>query len=243
MDESGQSTDRYMCVGGIVILEERLDEVRAGIARIKAAAGINSEVKWTNLRAHTLRHYKLMVEYFFTLIRTKQIHFHAVIVDFHQFNHKANGGRENSVSRMLFQLSLHTGCFRYGHRADLHLFPDSGDHANILRKHRYHLNNASRKAMPEGRGSAERPVVLIRPTDSASELMLQLNDLILGAISYRRNERWTRPGASRHKRLLSRAVAEYLDATTFHYNPKLFGRRFTIWNFRATELRKAGSRS
>jgi len=242
MDESGQSTDRYMCVGGIVINADRVDEVRADILEIKRLADINSEIKWTNLRAHRLRHYRRMVEYFFTLIRLRQIHFHAVICDFSKFDHRANGGRENSVSRMLFQLALHKGAFRYGEKADLHLFPDSGDHARILHKHRYHLNNSARKTMPEGRRSAELPIAHIEPTDSATEPLLELNDLILGAICYRRNERYDDPAASKHKKNLARLVGLRADATTFHYNPKTFGRRFTVWNFKSGDLRKISSR-
>lgn len=232
-----------MCVGGIVINQARLDEVRTGILAIKRAASINSEIKWTNLRAHRLGAYKIMVEYFFELIDQKQMHFHALICDFQQFDHKKNGGRENSVSRMMFQFSLHKGCFRYGDKADLHLFPDSGDHAKILRKHRYHLNNSARKAMPVGRRSAELPVVSIVPTDSAKEPLLELNDLILGAICHRRNERFRDPNASKHKKALSRLVAERADATTFFYNPQARKRRFSVWNFKSGDLRKAGAGS
>ena len=240
MDESGQTANRYMCVSAVIIRRERIDEVRAEINRIKLAGEIASEAKWTKVTSHRLRTYKVLVGYFFDLVRAGHIHFHALICDFREFDHWKNGGREGSVSRMLFQLALHKGCYRYGAGADLHLFPDSGDHAVMMSEHRYHLNNSARSKMPGGRQSAERPVVHIEPTNSANEPLLQLNDLILGAICYRRNERYDAPNASPHKKALARLVAKHAGATTFHYNPSTFGKRFSVWNFKDPTKLKLG---
>lgn len=243
MDESGQTQSRYMCVGGIVIRRERIDEVRADIERIKANGGIGSEVKWSKVTAHRARTYRILIEYFFNLVRQNQAQFISLICDFSTFDHRKNGGREASVSKMLFQMSLHLACRKYGKNADLHLFPDSGDCGDQLCRHRYHLNNAARRYMPDGRKSAERPVVHIEATNSSTEPLLQLNDLILGAIGYRRNERYDAPDAARHKKLLARLVATRCDATTFHYNPPTFGYRFTVWNLKDPTKLKLGRRS
>jgi hypothetical protein len=240
MDESGQTQSRYMCVSGIVVRRERVTEVRAGIERIKAAGDIGSEVKWSKVTAHRVQIYKTLVEYFFGLVRENQAQCTALICDFSDFDHRKAGGREANVSRMLFQLSLHRLCRKYGARADLHLFPDSGDCGDQLCGHRYHLNNAARRYMPDGRKSAERPVAHIEATNSADEHLLQLNDLILGAIGYRRNERYEAPEAAKHKKSLARLVAQRCEATTFHYNPKTFGRRFTVWNFKDPTKLKLG---
>lgn len=242
MDESGQTQCRYMCVSGLVIRRERVAEIRAGIEHIKAAGGIGSEVKWSKVTAHRVRTYKALVEYFFGLVHKNEVQFTALICDFSEFDHRRTGGREANVSRMLFQLSLHRLCRNYGGRADLHLFPDSGDCGDQLCGHRYHLNNAARRYMPDGRKSAERPVVHIESTNSADEPLLQLNDLILGAIGYRRNERYAAPDAAKHKKTLARLVAQHCGATTFHYNPKTFGRRFTVWNFKDPTKLKLGRR-
>lgn len=232
-----------MCVSGIVIRRTRVDEVRADIERIKAAGGIGSEVKWSRVTVHRARTYRVLIDYFFNLVRQNQVQFISLICDFSTFDHRKNGGREAGVSKMLFQLALHRACKKYGGGADLHLFPDSGDCGDQLCQHRYHLNNAARRYMPEGRGSAERPVAHIEATNSATEPLLQLNDLILGAIGYRRNERYNAPDASKHKRLLARRVAEQAGATTFHYNPQSLGRRFTVWNLKDPTKLKLGRRT
>ena len=242
MDESGQTKSRYMCVGGIVIRRERVDEVRADIEHIKLEGGIGSEVKWSKVTSHRVRTYKILVEYFFGLVRANQAQFNALICDFSTFDHSKNGGKEGSVSRMLYQLALHKNCRKYGASADIHLFPDSGDHADLLCQHRYHLNNASRRWMPDGRKSSERPVAHIESTNSATEPLLQLNDLILGAVGYRRNERYDAPDAAKHKKQLARLVALRVGATTFHYNPQTLGRRFTVWNLKDPTKLKLGRR-
>jgi len=240
MDESGQTQSRYMCVSGIVVRRERLEEIRAGVEAIKATGGIASEVKWSKVTAHRQQTYRKLADYFFRLVSENQLQFTALICDFSEFDHRREGGREANVSRMLYQLALHRLCRKYGANADLHLFPDSGDCGTQLCRHRYHLNNAARRYMPEGRKSAERPVAHIQALNSAEEPMLQLNDLILGAIGYRRNERYNAPDAAKHKKLLARHVARHCSATTFHYNPQAFGRRFTVWNFKNPMKLKLG---
>jgi hypothetical protein len=175
-------------------------------------------------------------------VSLNHVRFHALVVDFSEFDHSKSDGREGSVSRMLFLLARRKFCLPYGDKADLHLFPDSGDHADLLCDYRYHLNNAVRRDMPEWRRSADRPVAHIEPTNSSKEPLLQLNDVILGAICYRRNERYADPGASKHKRMLARAVAEAVDATTFHYNPAAYGRRFSVWNLKDPTKLKLGRR-
>jgi hypothetical protein len=240
MDESGQTANRYMCVSAIVLNSARVPEIRSKIEAIKLAGGINSEAKWTKVTSHRLRTYKVLVEYFFDLVSQKQAHFHALVCDFSEFDHHKNGGRGGSVSKMLFQLALHKACRNYGGKADIHLFPDSGDHADSLCNFRFHMNNSSRKWMPVSRQSSECPVKHIEPTNSAREPLLQLNDLILGAICYRRNERYDAPDASKHKKALARLVANRAEATTFHYNPAKYGRRFTVWNLRDPTTLKLG---
>lgn len=232
MDESGQSTDRYMCVGGIVINQDRVDEVRKGFERIRIAADINSEIKWTNLRAHRLRAYKSFIFYFFELLESNQVHFHVLICDFHKFERRSKEQRVQSVSKMLYQLSLHRFCKRYGKAANLHLFPDSGEYSEDFMKYRHHLNNECRTYLPEHRKSAETPAAHIEPRQSHLEPLLQLNDLILGAIAYRRNERYDDPNASKHKKSLARLVSKKADSLTFSYDPRKFPNRFTVWNFK-----------
>ena len=242
MDESGQTTNRYMCVSALVINKERAAGIRAGINKIKAVGRIDSEAKWTKVTSHRLVTYKALVNYFFDLIRSNQAQFHVMVCDFTQFDHHKNGGRGGSVSKMLWQLARHRICSKYGHRADIHLFPDSGEHADSLCKFRFHLNNASRAKMPDGRKGAEIPVRHIEPTDSSREPLLQLNDIILGAICYRANERYDAPNASKHKKILARLVAKHAGATTFHYNPPAFGHRFSVWMMKDPTKLKLGRR-
>lgn len=235
LDECGQTTDRFMCVGGIVIRRERLDEVRSNFEALKATAGITSEVKWEKLKKFRLDAYKRFVDYFFELQSAGMAHFHLLFCDFEGFDHRRNGGREQTVSKLMYQLALHKAAMRYGLKADLHLFPDSGDHADLLCKYRFHLNTETRQrlASPEltDRG---RPIRHIEPTDSSAEPILQLNDVILGAATHRKNYRDREPGASAHKEALGLYVSHKSKHVRFRRS-EMSG-PFTVWNFKWKEL-------
>lgn len=237
MDESGQTTDRYMCVGGIVINKSRVDEVRTEIERIKHVAGVQSEVKWTNLRKKTLPLYRGLARYFFELLADGKVRFHVIVCDFQNFNHRKNGGRGQSVSKMLYQLALHKGCIAYGEKAHLHIYPDNGEHADLLMPFHHHMNRASRDHLPIERHGLLCPALHMEPTDSASEPLLQLNDIILGAVAYRRNQRNLQPDASDHKKKLAKFVSEQAGSTLFDFNPPTHGSRFTVWPFKGSSLR------
>lgn len=237
MDESGQTTDRYMCVGGIAVRAERAEAIRREVRQIVEAYKIRKEVKWNNIRARNAAGYKALVRYFFGLLEKRQVHFHVMVCDFQQFDHRANGGRGVSVGKMFYQFALHRGCKRYGKQCDIHLFPDSGDHADQLRKHHHHLNNGAKKHLPAGRAGALCPVKHVEPTHSHLEPLLQLNDVILGAVAYRRNERYGLPGASRHRKSVARLVSDYADSLTFNFQPPAWRGRFTVWTFKGSSLR------
>jgi hypothetical protein len=237
MDESGQTTDRYMCVGGIALRADRAEAIRKEVAEIAATYRLRKEVKWNNLRRDNLAGYKAMVRYFFRLLEEKRVHFHVLVCDFAQIDHRANGGRGVSVGKMFYQFALHRAAKRYGKLCDLHLFPDSGDHAAQLLKHQHHLNNSARKFLPVERARVLTPVKLIAPTQSHLEPLLQLNDIILGAVAYRRNERYDEPTASKHRKALARLVSTHAESLTFNYQPPKWRGRFTVWSFSSGSLR------
>ena len=132
-----------MGVGGIVARPERLSEIRTDVERIKRAADIGSEMKWSAARKARDSAYVALIDYFFSLLEGNHIHFHVLLCDFEKFDHKAAGGRKSSVSRMFYQLALHRACKPYGERTDIPLYPDSGDYANELQRFGAHLNNGN----------------------------------------------------------------------------------------------------
>lgn len=236
MDESGQTTDRFMCVGGTIVRQERVAEIRATIEAIKRSGGIGSEVKWSAVRTGRLHTYKALVRYFFKLLEANSLHFHVLACDFHGFDHRASGGKIQSVSKMLYQLALHRGCKPYGASAMLDLFPDDGDHASALLKYHGHLNSASKRLIPWRRCFERSPVRQVAPTNSCNEPLLQLNDIILGAVSYRRNRRDERHDASDHKAELAALVCELSGFDRFGGNTPRAVKRFTTWNFVSAQL-------
>ena len=66
---------------------------------------------------------------------------------------------------------------------------------------------------------------------------MQLNDIILGAVAYRRNERYSLPSASKHRKSVARLVSNLAGSLTFNYQPPDWRGRFTVWTFKGSSLR------
>jgi hypothetical protein len=79
-------------------------------------------------------------------------------------------------------------------------------------------------------------VLSINLAQSSQINVMQMNDIILGAIASHRNERHTKPNASAHKTHLAELVRERLGVPNFGINTTWDKRAFTLWNWKAQKL-------
>lgn len=176
----------YMVAGGFAVAGSRINEIEDRVATLREEAGIRSEFHWSEYRGGKRKEaYEGLVKYAFELVNQRKAALHIIIAKFDGYNHKAVKGetRDTSVNRMYFQLLLHRIAKFYGQSRAIHVRLDAGnDCADICAMR----NQLCAKAYMT---FATQPncVRSIEPVSSHRVGIVQMADVIVGAIAAKRN--------------------------------------------------------
>lgn len=191
---------------------------------------MHSELKWAKVSPRKLDEYRALVEYFFALNNANQIHFHSIAFDSHAWAHKKYNGGDDDVglSKLYYQLMLHKFVKIYGDKGTLYVRVDHRNSSTPLEDIRKMLNSTAAR----DHGINSDPVKQFVSEDSKKCDLLQVNDVILGAVCAARNGRLLLEGGNQAKRELAQFVLEKSGLDTFEHDSPKGVSRFTIWNMR-----------
>lgn len=203
-DESSQSDDTYMAVGGIAVSKDAIPYIISKMTDIRTEFGKQGEVKWKNAKSRSGVVHQAYIKLLFSLIQEGRLHFHIRFSRMDEYDHKLSGSRKriDTASKAFYQLLLHRPMAYYGKDVDLYVYPDDGDCTVQLPDQIDALNWEASAAY------SARPVKIIQPKSSAREPMLQLLDCTLGALAAYRNGRHENPDISEVKRKLAALAFE-----------------------------------
>ena len=206
---------------------EAVPELVAAIRAARLPALPHGEMKWTKVSAAKLDAYRAVVDVFFAMAERDVAHFHSVFIDTTRLDHGRfnQGDREIGFSKMVFQLLMKHARL-YPDR--LYAYLDSRTTRQSLEDLRFMLNRSCASKLRR----QEFPFRRVVFRDSKESDILQLNDILLGAVAWVKNGHGQRPDASVPKgalaaHVMTRAGLQSLDADT---PPR--HNRFTVWNFR-----------
>lgn len=226
-DELCQTNHRFLVLGGIIIRTEDVHEVVRLIRDARATQLPHGEMKWTKVSSSKFSAYQAVVDAFFDLSARDIAHFHCVIVDMSKFNNQKfnDGDREIGFSKMMFQLLAKFGRI---YKQRLYVYLDSRTTRQSLDDLRFMLNRyvAKRYGLPDW---PYRRVVF---RDSKESDVIQLNDILLGAMAWIKNGHGDREGASVAKNDLARHVLERANLSSLDHDTTWGQNRFSVWNFR-----------
>lgn len=223
-DESSYRTDEFMAIGGLAVPDYNLNKTSDALNEIKAKMGITHEVKWSNVKSRRDNVHKAFIDYVDKGIKEGEFHFHIRFAPFRLYDHTKSGPRKriDTTSKMYFQLLLHRAARFYGKNYKIRIRPDNGD---CTQERKNHLSALEYYASFEY-GCAEPFIEDIESRDSSKEVILQLLDVPLGALTALRNKR-TLIGP---KLELAQYVAKKFSHKDLH---KSCGKKvmdFSIWN-------------
>ncbi len=232
-DESRQSKDRYMVIGGFILTVEDKDEFYDTIKKYREEQRMFAELKWTKVTQQKLPQYKRFIEYFFALNNTDKIHYHCIIIDNHQVDHKkfSKGDKELGFYKFYYQLLLHSFGRRY-------CSPDDDDRFIVILDYRvtsYKLNTLKvvlNRGMNKRYSIDSNPFVSIEPRRSKKDDILQIADIIIGSIGFQKNGYDLLAGTRKAKKELANFIASQAGLPDLKSNTPWGNHRFTIWNFR-----------
>lgn len=232
-DESRQSKDRYMVLGGLIMPDVSIHQFNETMRKFREETMMFAELKWTKVSNQKFEQYKRFVEYFFALSNTDNLHFHCLIVDNQKVNHKKfnQGDKELGFYKFYYQLLLHCFGCQYcrpeeGDKFIIHM--DKRNTAYRLDTLKTVLNSGIRKQ----RGITTNPFVSIEPLDSKESEIIQVNDIILGAIGFQKNGYELLANTRQAKKDLAAFIAQEAGLKNLRDDTPRNNQRFTIWNFR-----------
>jgi hypothetical protein len=228
-DEACISQDRFTIVGGVCIHRNVIATVRKQLLAYRENYGMHAELKWSKISNQKADEYKALVDYFFWLNSKNIIHFHTLIFDSHKANHSRynNGCRDTGLSKLYYQLILHKFCGLYRH-GDMAVCLD---HRNSKTRHE-DLKKMLKSGVAKKLGVSESPIKQIVSADSKNEDILQMNDVILGAVGAVRNGKHKAVGGRAAKADLANYVLTKSGLETFDANSPRHAKVFTVWNFK-----------
>jgi hypothetical protein len=234
-DESRQSAEQFMVLGGIVIPDDRLVAIHQTLQEYRREEHMRAELKWTKVTKKYLRKYKAFVDHFFALNTRDCAHFHSLILDSHQFNHRKfnEGDKDLGYYKFLYQLLLHSFGKQYcknkrGEECKLVVHPDQRNSKYPLDRLKTTLNFSMAKKF----GFKSNPFVSIEAQDSKEADLAQLNDILIGAVGFHKNGIDLIAGAAQGKIDLASYIRQKSGLRSLTDSTSLGWNRFEIWNFK-----------
>lgn len=224
VDESSQTAHRYLVLGGIICCPDVQVDIEKLFWEARGSTLPAGELKWTKVSPSKLDGYRRVVEVFWNNVRIAPV-FHCAVVDTHKRNETFfNGGsREIGFNKEIYQLLMKFGRTHKGYA--YHVFPDERQTSSTTEDLRMILNQGVRKKQ----GRSNWPFRRVHFRSSHDEPMLQLTDLLIGALAFRLNGHRHMPEASKAKCELSDYVLDLAGIKDVFTDTSIVG-RFTIWH-------------
>lgn len=225
VDESSQTKNRFLTLGAILLPTNLVAAANATLESARLPELPHGEIKWGKVSKAKYAAYQRYVDCFFDENSLAQAKFHCLVVDTTQLNHTKynDGSREIGFNKELYNLA--TKCARLQKTGYFHLYPDyrdtnqrPDDLRNIL-NHGRHKNGDNR----------DWPFRRCQFRDSAKTPLLQLVDLLLGALAYGVNKHYEQESASPHKRELARHVLRRGGVKELYQDTTIDG-KYTVWH-------------
>ncbi|NUO19393.1 DUF3800 domain-containing protein [bacterium] len=244
-DESS-TDDNYMVVGGLIIPPKNYELLIEEFLTWKATHKLNphSEFKWTKVSNRYLPLYLESIEWFFRHLHSNHVTFRALVVNTRvsEYHEYGKGNTETSFYKVYHHLLLNAA--KQILETDpsgkaLVLLDDKTNNypfrLDVLKKT---LNSALRRDV--GRSNAIANVEPRKSSGESNESLIQIVDILIGAVSFIRNGRHELPSASKPKIELASKVAE-LAKTDLAFDT---GSRaaFNLWTLDVRKMLEAKKR-
>lgn len=225
MDESSQTKNRYLVIGGISLASSDVRAANEALARVRLPQLPHGEMKWGKVSNHKLSAYGRTTKAFFDDPAFAAAHFHSLVVDTYALNHNKHnqGSREIGFNKEIYQLAAK---FARLYPARLfHLYPDYRDTNQRPEDLRLMLNRGRRK-----KGDPrDWPFRRCHFRNSKETPLLQLVDLLTGSVAWCVNGHADAPNASPAKTRLAKFVLNRAGVTNCAISTTMSG-KFTIWH-------------
>lgn len=226
-DESCQNRHRYMVLGGVCAATNDVPQILSAIQKVRDKHKIYGEFKWTKVSKAKLQAYIELTDVFFSLAERNLLHFHSITIDTTKLDHSkhSHGDSEIGFSKFIYQLLIKFGRL-YESEKPYYCYLDKRTTNQSITEFKSILNNGIAKNW----SIRDFPYKRVAYRSSKKSDMLQLNDVLLGAIASRTNCHHEKEGASKHRCALSEHIVNNAGIKNLLTDTPRSVYKFTIWN-------------
>lgn len=226
-DESRTTQNKYMVFGGVVLKEDGRANVMGEFAKLREDFGWGrAEFKWEKISPANANQFIRYIDRFFDLDR--YIYYKAMSVDTSTIRRKYKG-KEDIFYTLYYQLLTYSLC--------KYLPPDNPVHIVLHRRMTKYDLSELRRILNAGiasvnPGCSAALVKQLRHGDSIRYPLIQLVDVLTGAIGYELNGFHLVDRASQGKIDVMRHLLERAGLKTFATTTPRSQHKFSVWPFR-----------
>jgi hypothetical protein len=227
-DESRQTADRYMVIGGVILTREMEAQFAQTMSLYRSGNNMNAEIKWSKVSNQKQKEYQALVDLFFSL--NCAIHFKAIVIDTHEIDHKRfnKNNPELGFYKLMYQFLLHSfGRYLQANDQCIITLDERTTSYYKLSTLCAILNNGLHKKYP----NLNQPVRNIQATDSKKSDLIQIADVLMGAIGYQMNDAHIRTDARKSKIFWAEYIARKAGLINLKQETPFGNRNFSIWHF------------
>jgi hypothetical protein len=229
-DETCQTKHRWMAIGATVVSDEHADHVRAKFRAWKKHMGLQGEIKWNSTKENNVDRYKTMVKIYMALVAKGIIRFHAILICMDVVDYGELGDEVPELSYNRFFHHLLMKLCRICPRENRYRIKfDERDSKIPMRP----FQDAANFAAKRDYGLDHWPVRSLQYENSKNDILLQVNDLVLGAVGFLRNGKHkVAPTMDSPKHELAIYIRQASPAHSFWQNTAADKKDFTLWALR-----------
>jgi hypothetical protein len=237
-DESSQTKHRFLVIGATICKASVAPRIAATIEHIIKPHGGTSELKWEKVKRRNLPMYKAVADGFGQMVTGSFLHYYALVVDTTKVDHKKynEGDAELGFSKFLFTL-LFKFARVYRPEYRFHVFLDERTTKHTPDLLRTILNARARRQQIRDFD----PYRTVEFAKSENSRIIQLTDLVTGAIASATNMHHLAPTASKHKTEMMHYMVKCCGVRSLAIPTPVPGKGFDIWHidFEAAARKRA----
>ncbi|SDQ31910.1 Protein of unknown function [Pseudoxanthomonas sp. CF385] len=230
IDESCQNAHQFMVLGALIVPGQIVKETEEAFEAELVRQGMSAELKWTKVSRAKLAAYQGSIDFYFNWLHPRGASFQALIVNCHELDHRTfnQGDPDLGFNKFLYQLLYQKVGKRFG---DMERVVVDLDARNSTR-HVTELQNVLNTTMIRDNGDPGRaPFARVAHRNSKSTRLLQLTDLLTGAIAWHKNSHDARPDCSAAKSALADHTARSVNLRRLGNSTSKSEDRLGVWNF------------
>jgi hypothetical protein len=237
VDGSSQNGHAFMVLGAMVVPGHAVAAYEAAITAILEVATMFGEVKWTKVSRSKLEVYRHLAAEHFRLVTSLRTEYHAMTIETQALDHAAynQGDAELGFNKFLFELLWHRVGRRYGLNEKIVVHLDSRTANRDLVELTECLN---KRAAREFGGPLRAPFARVAFRDSKGSRILQIADLLAGAVAWHKNDHDARESPSAARIELANEIARLAGRQRLGANTRQGEWALNVWNFQLRPARR-----